>query len=154
MELNTQKNSLAPSSRPRCRHISRNGRPCRYLAASAGKDFCKEHLPPAEPGSPEELTKALKKTAGRFDTPETVKDVLFLVFCALAEGRITERRAGILCYLAQTVLHSHRAIALKKQLDNKPRQRVFIDNLPGPEWETEFVRQQALRDMERAGGKR
>jgi hypothetical protein len=36
-------------------------------------------------------------------------------------GRITVRRAEILGYLAQTIRHSHRAIALKKKIDKASR---------------------------------
>jgi hypothetical protein len=55
------------------------------------------------------------------------------------KGRITERRAGILGYLAQTTRCSHGAIALK----NKDRQGLAADNL-----------QSASQDSERALGDR
>jgi hypothetical protein len=83
----------------------------------------------------------LTKAAGNFDTPETVKNVPFLVFCALAEGRITERRAGILCYLVQTLVHPHRAIALKK----KDRKGLAADNLHPRPAATGFWRSWTMR---------
>ena len=155
MELNTRHASTTHSdatsphpARARCRHISRNGRPCRYLAVSPETHFCKEHLPSPDSNCSEELALALKTAARNFDTPETVKDVLFLVFCALAEEKISERRAGILCYLAQTILHSHRAIAHQKKI-KASRPRVYINDLPGPQWEIDVARQMALQDEER-----
>jgi hypothetical protein len=108
------------SGQRRCQHISRNGRPCRYLALSGNTLFCRAHQPAPSPGSPEalaELAGALQKAAHNFDSPERVKDVLFMIFRALLEGHITERKASILCYLAQTILHSHRAMTLQRKLD-------------------------------------
>jgi len=55
--------SLRPP-RPRCQHVSRNGRPCRYLGLSPENPFCKDHVPPPPPGSPESLAKALEEWVG------------------------------------------------------------------------------------------
>lgn len=106
-----------PPTRPRCSYVSRTGKPCRYLAVSVEKGFCKNHLPPPPPGSPEELAHTLEKMAGNFDTPEGVNHVMYVLFFALVQGKISERKAGILTYMAQTILHSHRAIAMKQKLE-------------------------------------
>ena len=100
--------SAPPPSRSRCPHVSRNGRPCRYLAVSAKQPFCKNHLPP---GSPEELSRTLECMAENFNTPEGVTHVLYTIFFALVDGHISERKAGILTYITQTILHSHRLSA-------------------------------------------
>lgn len=120
--------SLHPS-RPRCQHVSRNGRPCRYLGLSPENPFCKDHVPPPPPGSPESLAKALEEMGGKFETPEEVNRVLYVLFFALAKGTITERRAGILTYIAQTILHSHRAMQYRQQMEQKlsPSRPIILD---------------------------
>jgi hypothetical protein len=102
------------STRPRCRHVSRSGRPCRYRAFSIEQPFCKNHLPP---DCPEALYAALQRMARNFDTPEGVTNVLYTIFFALVEGRISERKAGLLTYITQTILHSHRATAFLHKLE-------------------------------------
>lgn len=116
MEMNHQQIASTPSpepvqlrpSRPRCQHVSRTGRPCRNLGLSAKQPFCKSHVPP---GSQEDLTFTLLEAAQNFNTPEGVNSALYTIFFALVEGYLTERKAGILTYVAQTILNSHRATA-------------------------------------------
>jgi hypothetical protein len=102
--------SLHPP-RPRCQHVSRNGRPCRYLGLSPENPFCKDHVPPPPPGTPEELAHALQRAAADFSSPQDVKNVMAKVFCAMLERRISPKEAGILCYIAQTILHCQRLSA-------------------------------------------
>ena len=113
--------SLHPP-RPRCQHISRNGRPCRYLGLSPENPFCKDHVPPPPPGTPEELAYALQRAAADFSSPQDVKNVMAKVFCAMLERRVSPKEAGVLCYIAQTILHCQRLSAyfdkVNKQLAN------------------------------------
>jgi hypothetical protein len=102
--------SLHPP-RPRCQHISRNGRPCRYLGLSPENPFCKDHVPPPPPGTPEELAFALQRAAADFSSPQDVKNVMAKVFCAMLERRLSPKEAGVLCYIAQTILHCQRLSA-------------------------------------------
>jgi len=99
--------SLHPP-RPRCTHVSRNGRHCRYLGLSPENPFCKDHVPPPPPGTPEELAFALQRAAADFSSPQDVKNVMAKVFCAMLERRLSPKEAGILCYIAQTILHCQR----------------------------------------------
>jgi hypothetical protein len=52
-QLTDESTANAPASipppRPRCHHVSRTGRPCRYLGLSPENPFCKDHLPPPPP---------------------------------------------------------------------------------------------------------
>jgi len=123
-----------PPTRPRCQYVSRNGKPCRYRVYIVGKPFCKYHIPP---DSPEELAVTLERMAGNFDTPENVTNVLYTIFFSLVDGTISERKAGLLTYIAQTILHSHRAMQLfaktERQLEEQERfHRPIICDLPGP----------------------
>jgi len=134
MEINSPHD---PSPRPRCQHVSRNGRSCRYFAVSPGQPFCKHHLPPPAPGSPQAVAEILRQAAGKLETPEDVTNVLFAVYCALAKGHISERRASNLCYLAQTALQAHRDIAQRK-LRKASQPRIYINDLPAPRRDRPF----------------
>jgi hypothetical protein len=111
--------SLHPP-RPHCLHVSRNGRPCRYLGLSPENPFCKDHVPPPPPGTPEALAYALQRAAADFSSPQDVKNVMAKVFCAMLERRLSPKEAGVLCYIAQTILHCQRLSAyfdkVKEQL--------------------------------------
>jgi len=97
--------------RPRCQHVSRNGRPCRYLGQSPLNPFCKDHAPPPPPGTPEELAYSLQRAAADFSEPQDVKNVMAKVFGAMLERRLSPKEAGVLCYIAQTILHCQRLSA-------------------------------------------
>ena len=141
-------NAASSSSRPRCRHVSRNGRPCRYLGLSPENHFCRDHVPPPPPGLPESLAKTLEEMGGKFETPEEVNRVLHVLFFALAKGTVSERRAGILTYIAQTILHSHRAVQHTRQIEQKlsPSSPYIID-IPSAVAERAL---EAQRERERA----
>ena len=136
--------SLHPP-RPRCQHISRNGRPCRYLGLSPENPFCKDHVPPPPSGTPEALAYALQRAAADFSSPQDVKNVMAKVFCAMLERRLSPKEAGVLCYIAQTILHCQRLSAyfdkVKEQLakdadDGIPRNYFgdpIIPYRPGPD---------------------
>ncbi len=110
--------SLHPP-RPRCLHVSRNGRPCRYLGLSPESPFCKNHVPPPPPGTPEELACALQRAAADFSSPQDVKNVMAKVFCAMLERRLSPKEAGVLCYIAQTILHCQRLSAFFDKVRNE-----------------------------------
>jgi len=134
-----------PPPRPRCLHVSRNGRPCRYLGLSPENPFCKDHVPPPPSGTPEALAYALQRAAADFSSPQDVKNVMAKVFCAMLERRLSPKEAGVLCYIAQTILHCQRLSAyfdkVKEQLakdadDGIPRNYFgdpIIPYRPGPD---------------------
>jgi hypothetical protein len=39
-----------------------------------------------------------------------------IIFHAMVQRRLSAREAGVLCFIAQTILHSHRAIAYHEKL--------------------------------------
>ena len=102
--------SSASPSRPRCSHKSQNGKPCRYSAMS-GFRFCKHHVPDDVPPSDDALAAILAKAAGHLSCPEDVRRVMAAIFHALVQHRLSSKDAGVLCYIAQTILHSLRTSA-------------------------------------------
>ena len=77
----------------------------------------------------------LAEKGAALDTAKNVRDSLCVIFYSLVEGKITEQRAGILCYILQTVLHAQRKIAESQERDGDHdiRKRMpawfFDDNL-------------------------
>ena len=133
------------SRRPRCSHISCNGLPCRY-SAEPGSDRCKHHLASTPSAQPDDaLAEELLAAAGSLSSPADVNRLIRSVLQALVQRRLSAKEAGILCYIAQTSLHSQRAIARQQQLEAEAQQQQDEDedddgppkltwNLPPPAW--------------------
>jgi len=103
------KHSAAEPSPHRCKHTSRTGRPCRYFASPDSR-FCKHHSRDERPDTNDDLAAELAEAAGDFSSPGNVQRVMAKIFHALVQRRISTREAGVLCYIAQTILHTHRAV--------------------------------------------
>jgi outer membrane biosynthesis protein TonB len=104
--MTARKPSHPPSKPPRCIYISRNGRQCRYVVHSLGTEYCWVH---GNHPDLHALHKLIEKSADNFRTPEDITNVLYTLFFATLHGTISERRAGVLAYLAQTILNTQRA---------------------------------------------
>jgi hypothetical protein len=102
--------------RPRCHYVSANGIRCRYSAITETACLCKRHLAPNpnDPVTMDSIWQDLAEKGGSLDTAQNVKDSLSILFYCLVEGKITERRAGILCYILQSVLHAQRLISKRQ----------------------------------------
>jgi hypothetical protein len=102
--------------RPRCHYVSANGIRCRYSAISETAQLCKRHLAPNpnDPVTMDSIWQDLAEKGGSLDTAQNVKDSLSILFYCLVEGKITERRAGILCYILQSVLHAQRLMSKRE----------------------------------------
>jgi hypothetical protein len=110
---------------PRCGHLSPSGRRCSQPVCSSSPHFCFTHDPKlaAPPDTEAALAAELAEAAGDFTKPENVNRVLAKIFHALAAGRLTTKKAGVLSYIAQTILHSQREIAVQKKLEEETRRR-------------------------------
>ena len=119
--------------RPRCNYKTRSGKPCRYSAAPNSL-YCRDHS--SAPQSDQvQLAAELAEAAGNLDSPADVTKVLRRMFLALVSGHITERRAGILCYISQTILQANRAVpAHQKFLDEQAAAKAAAEQAanPGP----------------------
>lgn len=107
-----------PGSLPRCRHVSRTGKHCRYLAISWGNQFCKTHAKPPDPTDPllcSQLADLMEEDVPSFQSAKPLANILYIIFFALAEGRISERRAAVMCGIIHTVLRTHRAVAAEQK---------------------------------------
>ena len=71
------------------------------------------------------LAAELSRAAGSLEAPEDVNRVLAKIFLALAEDRLSTRKAAVLGYLGQMLLRSHREIAFHKKLADEEAERNY-----------------------------
>lgn len=105
------------SQQPRCNYKTSSGKPCRY-SAKLNSLYCQRHDKSPHP-EVAALATELAAVAHNFDSPGDVRNVLLRIFHGLAFDLITERRAGILCYITHTILQAQRAEAYCQKLANE-----------------------------------
>ena len=131
--------ATASSSAPvpaRCQHRFANGKRCRQSASESQAGLCAHHFRlsnpavalPSSPSDSEDLSSDLLPEPTDFSYGEDVQKFLARLVHQVAKGRVSPRRAAILGYLTNQLLHSHRAI--DKESENAPQQ-VILD-LPRP----------------------
>jgi len=95
----------------RCSYFFPSGRRCRHSLAPGNSHFCLTHARKAQPPAALDdpiLAAELIEAAGEFSTPDDVRRLMLKIFRGMAQRRIPAKDAGILCYIAQTVLHCQR----------------------------------------------
>jgi len=85
------------------------------MSASPGSLYCHSHAKNNVIVA-STLAAELSQAAGSLRAPEDVNRVLAKIFLALAEDRLSTRKAAVLGYLGQMLLRSHREIAFHKKL--------------------------------------
>ncbi|HKW63422.1 MAG TPA: hypothetical protein VJN89_12815 [Candidatus Acidoferrum sp.] len=121
----------------RCQHFYPNGTQCRFRGPDLQSGLCLRHfrekvanvLPPS-PSDSEDLSADLLPEPTDFSLGEDVQKFLARLVAQVTKGRISPRRAAVLGYLTNQLLHSHRAIDLDKELESEPQ--GFIFDLPRP----------------------
>ena len=109
---------------PRCTFTTGRGHRCRMLALS-GTPYCFSHQPKPEPDPV--IAPELAEAAGTLTSPEDVHRALAKIFQLLAEDRLSFKKAGVFCFLAQNILRAQREITIKQKLQaeleerNRPR---------------------------------
>jgi len=127
----------APSSTedaPRCRHLTVNGRQCRHRVLDTQSDLCFRHARPLPMQSDsEDLSPDLLPQLSPFDSAVDINQFLARLLVLVTKGRVSPRRASVLAYITNQLLHSHHAIERKQAIDlkNEPFTVDFGD-LPRP----------------------
>ena len=132
--------SAKPSSsnHPRCRHFTADGRRCRLGVLDTRTNLCFRHSaliaavsqPPQNDS--EDLSAALLPELSEFSAGTDIRQFLARLLTLVTKGRISPRRASVLAYITNQLLHSHRAIILEtKPANDEPQQWIF--DLPRPE---------------------
>jgi hypothetical protein len=115
-----------------CQHIYPKGRHCRQAVIDPDSAFCAAHAPRPRlatlaPNPASELASKLKEVESAADVTQFLAGLLNL----LADNRVSARRAAVLTYIANSMLHSIRAT---QREDDSPGQ-VMVDwsGIPRPD---------------------
>jgi hypothetical protein len=122
----------------RCLHRYHNGTRCRLRGLESQFGLCSRHfrlkvaaiLPPA-PNDSADLSKDLLYDLSKFSSAEDLREFLTRLLVETTKGRVSPRRAAVLAYITNQLLHSHCVVQKEeKELDNQPQQIIF--DLPRP----------------------
>jgi len=125
---------LPPDDSARCQHRFSNGKRCRLPGLESQSGFCSRHFRPLAlsfpscPSDFEDLSADLLPDLNEFSSGEDVQKFLVRLVVQVTRGRVSPRRAAVLGYLTNQILHSHRAI--DRELENEPQKIIF--DLPRP----------------------
>ena len=122
----------------RCRHRYQNGTRCRLRGSEPLFGLCSQHfrqkvasaLPPS-PNDSGDLSDDLLPGHTEFSSAEDLREFLSRLLILMTKGRVSPRRAAVLAYITNQLLHSHRAVLKEEELDNNSQQILF--DLPRPE---------------------
>src|SRR6266851_8062224 len=123
----------------RCLYRYSNGKRCRLSGSKAHFGLCSHHFSLSNPGASlqsysdsEDLSVDLLPELSEFSAGADIRQFLARLLILVTKGRISPRRASVLAYITNQLLHSHRAIILEtKAVDEEP-QRIILD-MPRPE---------------------
>jgi hypothetical protein len=105
-----------PTLHDRCHHLSPSGRRCSQPACPSHPTLCFTHAPKSP--SPEALIAAeLSEAAGSLETPEDVNRLLTKTVLAFIAGRLPHKKAGMIGFLGQIILRTHREIVFHQNVD-------------------------------------
>jgi len=121
--------SLVTADNPKCHHVTVSGRQCRLRAIRSG--LCFRHatlqLQSAQPVEVDLSADFLGKLDD-LQSAEQINQFLAKLLILVVQNRISARRAAVLTYITNQLLHS--LVAIKREIDSQP---VEIDWTGWPE---------------------
>jgi len=128
----------AKAQSSRCPYLYPNGKRCSLPGLSAHSGSCLRHsqanattvLPVQLHSDSEDLSADLLPELSEFSSGTDIRQFLTRLLVMVTKGRISPRRASVLAYITNQLLHSHRAITLETT-PAKEQTRIIID-MPEP----------------------
>jgi len=129
----------AKTDSSRCPYHYPNRKRCRRPGSPAYFGFCPGHAKASAPGTfsfhsqndSEDLSPDLLPELSEFNSAVDISQFLNRLLVLVTKGRISPRRAAVLAYITNQLLHSHRAIARENNAQADEPQQIVID-LPRP----------------------
>jgi hypothetical protein len=126
-----------PKSAARCRHFTVGGARCRLRILDTRSHLCFRHSAlVAAAQSPqndsEDLSAELLPELSQFSAGTDIRQFLARLLTLVTKGRISPRRASVLAYITNQLLHSNRAIILEAAPAEEQPRRIIID-MPEPD---------------------
>jgi hypothetical protein len=139
--MNTKtSNSSTVNNSSRCQYHFANGKRCRLSGLDSQFGLCLHHFTASaamgishrqsQPDS-DDLSAELLPELSEFQSAVDVNQFLARLLIQVTKGRVTPRRAAVLAYITNQLLHSHRSISREQALDDGPIRLDFGD-LPRP----------------------
>ncbi len=124
----------------RCPYLYPNGKRCSLPGLPVHSGFCLRHsqaiAPTAIPvpvyNDSEDLSADLLPDLSEFNSGVDINKFLARLLRLVTKGSISPRRAAVLAYITNQLLHSHRAIARETNPGDDEPQRIIID-MPRPD---------------------
>jgi hypothetical protein len=112
----------------RCIHRTSGGRRCAAEAVDSQASFCRRHLFGSTRRYPDpSLAAELLGDLTEFDSAAEVNQFLSRLLLLLAQDRVSPRRAAVMAYTCNLILHSHRAIDIENKIAANAPQEVIFD---------------------------
>ena len=132
--------AVASQNEPlRCLHRFANGKRCRQSGLESQSGLCSHHFRlssvavafPSSPVDSADLSAELLYDLSKFSSAEDLREFLTRLLVQATKGRVSPRRAAVLAYITNQLLHSHCVVQKEeKELDNQSQQIIF--DLPRP----------------------
>ena len=125
----TQAPTVAPEKDSRrCHFRFKNGMRCRLPASTSQSRFCPQHLRdtlgvPEPPNDATDLTADLLPDLSEFSSAIDIRQFLARLLVQLTKGRLSPRRASVLAFICNQLLHSVGVIVREKAAE--PTEIVF-----------------------------
>ncbi len=124
----------------RCHYRYSNGKRCRLSGSKSHFGLCSHHFSLSNPGaaqqqSPsdsEDLSPELLGAPFEFESAIDINKFLAKLLVLVTKGRITPRRASVMAYITNQLLHSQRAIQHETSPESDEPPRIIID-MPRPD---------------------
>jgi hypothetical protein len=133
---NEVKGATEKPTKARCRHLTADGTRCRLPILDARSHLCFRHSALAAAPQPhndaEDLSADLLPELSEFSSGTDILKFLARLLVLVTKGRVSPRRASVLAYITNQLLHSHRAIILETKPEEEKLQQIIID-IPRPD---------------------
>ena len=126
-----------PPSDSRCLHRYHNGTQCRLRGSESQSGLCSRHFRlnaaalPSAPNDSVDFSGYLLRDLSKFSSAEDLGEFLTGLLLQATKGRVSPRRAAVLAYITNQLLHSRCVVEkeLDKESDKEPQ---IIFDLPRP----------------------
>ena len=131
--------STPPPTGSRCQHRYANGKQCRQSGLESQAGLCSHHFRLSNPSvafqstpgtDSTDLSPDLLRGRLKFSSAEDLREFLTRLLVLMTEGRITPRRAAVLAYITNQLLHTHSVVLKEEELENQSQPIIF--DLPRP----------------------
>jgi hypothetical protein len=128
----------------RCQHRFANGKRCRNSASQSHFGLCLHHFTvSAAMGASQQLSQndstdfsaELIGELTDFESAVAINKFLTNLLTLVSKGRISPRRAAVLAYITNQLLHTHRAIDYDDERHSDDDKVTIIMNAPRPQYD-------------------